>query len=348
MTAPDPVMPSLALLPLVYVHAAGLMGASADSEWFVSSVRLTRSNNPSRRIIVVTDRCYFSFFEGTDVELVDIQRDVVSEGLLEFRAAYKHYSVNPEHYERFCFERWFVLQTMMRSMSIEQCCYLDSDNVLLSPLSAIVSGCCVECYDMVMHTHPRSAWFCCVTLDTVDRFVQLIRIIYALKEDELERFMHWSAGYHNTFAVGERHGRGKSFPHFSDMHALCVFQSFCSLDLRVPILARIAELCPGLLCGLRTAVIPEIDLDLKSYNNPVVGKIVNSICYYNADEDELHIQAGPGMPISSPSRVILVVNSLHMQGPKYKKAIVNLLAKRRTLEATTPIGGVRLGEFLGY
>ncbi len=63
-------------------------------------------------------------------QLKDFQSSCV-----EFQKRYFHFSVNPLWYERFCFERWFILQAFARKMNYQRLIHFDSDVLIYSDLA---------------------------------------------------------------------------------------------------------------------------------------------------------------------------------------------------------------------
>ncbi|MEM0964720.1 MAG: hypothetical protein AAGJ81_01040 [Verrucomicrobiota bacterium] len=51
---------------------------------------------------------------------------------------YKHFSINHLRYERFCFERWFILLNLAKHYRLQNFLYLDTDNFLLTPPAVLL------------------------------------------------------------------------------------------------------------------------------------------------------------------------------------------------------------------
>lgn len=53
-----------------------------------------------------------------------------------FGEVYEHHSSNPAPFERFCFQRWFVLQEFVESRGIDRFAYVDTDTMVYCDLAA--------------------------------------------------------------------------------------------------------------------------------------------------------------------------------------------------------------------
>jgi hypothetical protein len=107
-------------LPIVFMH-------QGDSAYLQYTLGQARRSSPSSPIYLLGDErnahysgvshhSYRSFFTRAE----------------EFAQHYRHFSTNGLDYERFSFQRWFILYEFLRSQGHEQCLHLDSDVMLFA------------------------------------------------------------------------------------------------------------------------------------------------------------------------------------------------------------------------
>jgi len=104
----------------IFVH----LGAP---EYLDYVLKLTRKNNTGR-IILLGDESNKEIAIRNKVEhylVSDYNQSI----------PYYHVSVNGEKYEKFCFERWFIIKNFVLKNSIPQFVHSDSDNALLTDFS---------------------------------------------------------------------------------------------------------------------------------------------------------------------------------------------------------------------
>jgi len=74
-------------------------------------------SNPSAPIVLISDRRPAGVLDFvTWVDLAELMPAAAA-----FRAAYLHLSTHSVSYERFCFERWFVLLRYLQAQHIDRC-----------------------------------------------------------------------------------------------------------------------------------------------------------------------------------------------------------------------------------
>lgn len=116
-----------AVLPVVFIH----IGIRPYVE---TAVRLTAAHQTP--VIVIGDSSMRCLGQISGVEFVDIQPYRADEAIAQARLHYVNHSSNPAEFEFFCFERIFILRRFLTSRGINRVFHLDSDCVLLKPLSA--------------------------------------------------------------------------------------------------------------------------------------------------------------------------------------------------------------------
>ena len=108
--------------PLIFCH-------SGDSDYLQYSLMQARKSNPNTEIILLGDEANNRY---PFVKHVKMKLPLAGE---EFKKRYVHLSVNPPHYELFCFLRWFVITGYLVENTVEGCHYLDSDIMLYSDIN---------------------------------------------------------------------------------------------------------------------------------------------------------------------------------------------------------------------
>ena len=90
-------------LPIIFIH-------KGDSFYLKYALENAKKFNPESRVILIGDKVteYPKFVEYH--EMYDY-----SSSALKFKKVYKHMSTNTEAIERFCFERWFILNEFLKS-----------------------------------------------------------------------------------------------------------------------------------------------------------------------------------------------------------------------------------------
>lgn len=105
-------------IPIIIVH-------TGDSFYLEPVLKQIRLFNPHNRICLISDEstAHYDFIEHYNI-------DRYTAGLEAFAKVYVHMSVNPFHYELFCFQRWFVIRDFIRSQQMTHFLCLDSDVLL--------------------------------------------------------------------------------------------------------------------------------------------------------------------------------------------------------------------------
>lgn len=99
-----------------------------NQSYFCDCLECARRCNPGVRMIVIGT--HNPLISDSNTLFVDISKAEATS----FSEIYKHFSGNSYSYELFCFERWFIILSVMRQCGIKRACYLDSD-VLLDDVS---------------------------------------------------------------------------------------------------------------------------------------------------------------------------------------------------------------------
>src|SRR3989338_7010207 len=96
-------------------------------DWFLAAVIQARLTNPRSPIFVLHDlQTPPSIGQYKDgIFFVHLEEYRVKARI--FEPLFFNLSFNPGHYERYCLERWLILQEFMRRHEIDQCAHFDSD-----------------------------------------------------------------------------------------------------------------------------------------------------------------------------------------------------------------------------
>jgi hypothetical protein len=100
--------------PCIFVHYG-------YSDYLDSVFAITRRYNPNNRMILLGDDSNKEVAEKYNIEFYHFS-------LYNQSIPYYHFSTNPEIYEKFCFERWFIIKNFCLEANISEILYSDSDN----------------------------------------------------------------------------------------------------------------------------------------------------------------------------------------------------------------------------
>ncbi|MEO7799471.1 MAG: hypothetical protein ABIY47_17280 [Opitutaceae bacterium] len=112
--------------PIVIIHRG--------YSWYLPyTLRHARLYNPTSPLFLVTDqkRSFLKLF-ARNLPLQDHMQEADA-----FSKIYTHLSHNQPAFELFCFQRWFVLHSVMAALELDHCFYLDTDVLVYSNLSAV-------------------------------------------------------------------------------------------------------------------------------------------------------------------------------------------------------------------
>uniref|UniRef100_A0A6C0I0Y4 Nucleotide-diphospho-sugar transferase domain-containing protein n=1 Tax=viral metagenome TaxID=1070528 RepID=A0A6C0I0Y4_9ZZZZ len=114
---------------IVYIH-------KGDSFYLNYIFKITRNSNPMQRIIFIGDDENKKYSDIFNLEFYYINDFSISE------FNYKHYSVNPEPYEKFCYDRWIILNNFLKQTQIEidNIIYSDSDNAFFMNIDELLKS----------------------------------------------------------------------------------------------------------------------------------------------------------------------------------------------------------------
>jgi hypothetical protein len=102
-------------LPIIFIHRGAC-------RYLAGSITQAKQWNPGSEIFVLGDRFNSGFRLARHFESASY-----AEGAKRFAAVYQHRSTHEVEYELFCFQRWFFLQSFLKTQNLDACLYLDSD-----------------------------------------------------------------------------------------------------------------------------------------------------------------------------------------------------------------------------
>ena len=113
-------------LPIVFIHK----GENRKHLPYVFAQAF--SSNSGAEIYTIGDHAtrLYSFIRHREVS-------DYFQGAKDFAGVYQHMSTNDFNFERFCFQRWFILLEFMQAENLEACFILDSDVLLYSRIQSL-------------------------------------------------------------------------------------------------------------------------------------------------------------------------------------------------------------------
>ena len=110
-------------IPCFYIH-------TSNSYYLDSIFAITRHFNKKNRIILIGDSDNYEVTKKYNIEhyLIADYNEIIP---------YHHVSINTIEYEKFCFNRWFILKNFINTHHIEKFIYSDSDNAIMYDFNSI-------------------------------------------------------------------------------------------------------------------------------------------------------------------------------------------------------------------
>jgi hypothetical protein len=192
-------------LPIIFIHRGAC-------RYLPASIAQARQSSPGSEFFVLGDRFNAGFCGARHFESAAYW-DMAEK----FAAVYQHRSSHEVDYELFCFQRWFVLLSFMRSRQLEACLYLDSDVLLFADATGearVFEGCDVT----LSLTSPHCLFF--NRRESLERFCNFVMECYTtpalfavLEEEFTSRQARNAPGGvcdMRVFGLFEKMGRGKA------------------------------------------------------------------------------------------------------------------------------------------
>jgi len=109
---------------IVYIH-------KGDSFYLNDILKITRKSNPSEKIVFLGDDENKKY-----AKIYNLDFHYISDyPVVNFN--YKHYSLNTIPYEKFCYERWIILNQFLKTTDYEKVIYSDSDNAFFMDVNEL-------------------------------------------------------------------------------------------------------------------------------------------------------------------------------------------------------------------
>ncbi|OOQ57060.1 glycosyltransferase family protein [Mucilaginibacter pedocola] len=89
-------------------------------------------SNGKNNVYVLTDT-YFDDYR--DYNCIDVRK--YTQGIKEFDKVYRHHSINPYFFEKACFDRWFIINDIVKELGIKHFVHADCDVVVLQDLKPV-------------------------------------------------------------------------------------------------------------------------------------------------------------------------------------------------------------------
>ena len=99
-------------------------------EYFENVIAITKFYNPNNKIVLIGDETTEHLGEKYNIDFFFIKE-------FEEDIPYYHFSTNLELYEKFCFQRWFIIKNFMNKYSIFSILHSDSDNIICYDFSKL-------------------------------------------------------------------------------------------------------------------------------------------------------------------------------------------------------------------
>jgi len=163
--------------PIIFIHRG-------DSFYLKYAFSNAHKFNPNARIILLGENVtqYPDFVEYYDI-------NSFSKSLQKFRKIYKHYSYNNEEIERFCIERWLILNDFLKKEKIQKCLTLDSD-VLLYVDAEKDSDKFAE-YDFTLAHHSSGGLMYINNTNTIDKLSDYIFMLFSTEKGKEKLLSFW-------------------------------------------------------------------------------------------------------------------------------------------------------------
>ena len=191
-------------IPCFYIH-------TSNSYYLDSIFALTRHFNKNNRIILIGDSDNYEVAKKYNIEhyLITDYNQIIP---------YHHVSVNTIDYEKFCFNRWFILKNFINTHNIEKFVYSDSDNAIIYDFNSIEYANAFLGHTTVIV--PNLLFFCKETLQRICvYYLELYNLNYENFLSLIKNSQYMT--YHNN---------NINNPHFSDMMFLKMAIDFLNIN----------------------------------------------------------------------------------------------------------------------
>ncbi|MBK0380644.1 hypothetical protein [Mucilaginibacter segetis] len=102
-------------------------------------------SNGTENVFILTDT---NFEQYSNFNCIDISGYANRERI--FDKVYKHHSTNPYFFEKTCFDRWFIINELIKEHAIENFMYADCDVLILEDIKPVFNNFIKDYYDGTM------------------------------------------------------------------------------------------------------------------------------------------------------------------------------------------------------
>ncbi|CAK0769464.1 hypothetical protein CCP4SC76_5180029 [Gammaproteobacteria bacterium] len=121
-------------IPIIYIHRSPPGGLSSEQmpDYLLASLYCTHITNPTAPIFFLTDIVELprTVTPSLDAAITRVNLRDYCAAADKFGEIFFNVSRNVGYFERWCIERWFILQSFLKAERIERCFTLDSDVLL--------------------------------------------------------------------------------------------------------------------------------------------------------------------------------------------------------------------------
>ncbi len=142
-----------------------------DNSYLKTCIQHAKKHNQNLKVVLLGDDKNECFVEQDCFARIDDYRG----GCETFDSRYIHLSPNPESYEKFCFERWFIILEYMKRNNVEKAMHIDSD-VLLNNVTDEIKNATSQFF--YCHDSGHTSFF---SLDVLKQFCNYILSCYSDK-----------------------------------------------------------------------------------------------------------------------------------------------------------------------
>lgn len=177
----------MGFLPIIFVH-------KGDSFYLKYALQNAKKFNPNSRIILIGEGVteYPDFVEYYRMEDYSVKRN-------KFISVYKHLSTNSEIIERFCFERWFVLNEFLSKQKIPRCLTVDSDVLLFEDVTKDSKN--YSKYAFTLSNKSSGGFMFINSVKAIESFCTFVYNAYTDKKLK-HVFFGWYENYKKTSTIG--------------------------------------------------------------------------------------------------------------------------------------------------
>jgi len=150
------------MIPVVLIH-------NGNQDFLTLAIKQASKNN---NVHLLTDGSFNTPYE----KLTIVNSNTYTTDISKFRNVYIHLSSNGLEFERFCFERWFILKEYMHRNNLKTIFYIDSDVLLFTDVTKEWKK--YNQYEMTL-LHRSAAIASYITYEAISKFCNFILETYS-------------------------------------------------------------------------------------------------------------------------------------------------------------------------